>query len=92
MFNASDDVSIQIKNIIIKQGNVILEFTTFGNKKEDHLEDNISSNMNSTNSNELLGSHPTKSGLPAKIINGVGIFSVNNGEIMNQKLFWDQHQ
>ena len=89
MFEASDDVGLDVTNCILKDGSVILEFRTFGTRKGDTR----GSPTNSSNSNEhLLASPATKSGLPQKVINGVGVFHVNDGQITGQKLFWDQDQ
>jgi len=112
MFEASDDVGLEVTNCILKDGAVILEFRTFGSRKGDarssptnsHNGDHpngLSGNGGAgggagddahNQSSNYLASPPTKSGLPTKMINGVGIFQVNNGEITGQRLFWDQDQ
>ena len=100
MFEASDDVGLEVTNCILKDGSVILEFRTFGSRKGDSRGSPTNSTNNGNNNNNtkesngdhLLASHPTKSGLPQKVINGVGVFHVNNGHITSQRMFWDQDQ
>jgi len=96
MFEASNDVGLEVTNCILKDGSVILEFRTFGTKKKDRFGSPTNSmsdkQENDGKSEHFLASHPTKQGLPQRVVNGVGIFQVNNGQITAQKLFWDQDQ
>ena len=93
MFEASDDVGLDVTNCILKDGVVILEFRTYGTRRGSAANSAKNGNNNNNHNNEhLLASPATKSGLPQKVINGVGVFHVNDGQITGQKLFWDQDQ
>merc|ERR1719499_435944 len=81
---------MDITNCILKDGTVILEFRTFGTKNSS--QNDIASIASTGDNGHLLASHPTKSGLPQRTINGVGIFHVNRGVITSQRLFFNQDQ
>ena len=85
MFDASNDLGLDVTNCILKDGTVILEFRTFGTKNGSQSD--VASNGDS---GHLLGSHPNKSGLPQRVVNGVGVFHVGDGCITQQHLYWDQ--